>query len=154
ALWAQDGELAHQQGPLRFDLKGLLWPWRRDPHLHSTLAASFQYEARSSPFDGPNQLGGLTDLMSVRVVLNKPVGLSELGLVAGALWEPLGRYGTAELGARAALHLPMADLKVFAEGLIRGVPAIVRSGDPLPGLDPMAPIKPHGVLAVGLISRT
>ena len=37
----------------------------------------------------------------------------------------------------------------IAEGLYRGLPAVVRSADPLPGaLDPMAPIKPHGVLAI------
>lgn len=117
--------------------------------------AALQYEARTGPFDGQNQLGLLTDLTSARLALNKPVGLAELGLVVGALWDMQGRFGTVELGARVGLHLPFADLKVFAEGVVRGLPAVLRTEEPLPGaLDLKVPIRPAGVLALGLVSRT
>jgi hypothetical protein len=146
AGWRQDGEIARQQGPLRIDLKGLLWPWRRDPHRRFAVAAAFQYEGRAGPFDGQNQLGRFTDLGSLRLILNQPIGLAEVGLVGGGLWDWQGRYGTAELGARAGLHLPWLDIKVFTEGLLRGLPAI-NSSEELPA------IGPQGVLAFGLISR-
>jgi hypothetical protein len=30
-VWSEDGGLVHQQGPLRFEVKGLLWPLGKDP---------------------------------------------------------------------------------------------------------------------------
>jgi hypothetical protein len=156
ALWGEEGRrLGWTQGPLRVDLKGLLWPFGKDPHRRLSLLAAFQYEAQLQGLPGQNQLGLMTDLGALRLVLNKPIGLAELGLVAGALWDWQGRYGTAELGGRVGLHLPVADLKVFAEGLVRGVPALVRDGAELPGAQQgQAPIQPHGVLAFGLVSRS
>jgi hypothetical protein len=103
---------------------------------------------------GPNQLGLTTDLGALRLLLNKPIGLAEVGLLAGGLWDWQGRYGTLEAGARVGLHLPVADLKVFAEALVRGVPALVRDGE-LPGAqEGTASIQPHGVLAFGVVSRS
>src|SRR5262249_17527081 len=61
--------------------KGLLWPFQKEPHRSLTLAAAVQYEARTGPFDGPNQLSLLTDLLSARLILNQPVGLA--GKAAG-----------------------------------------------------------------------
>ena len=56
AIWAQpDGTETHtqfQQGPMRFALKGLLWPWRPHPHQHFSLLLDFEYEARLPRFDG------------------------------------------------------------------------------------------------------
>jgi hypothetical protein len=156
ALWSEEGRrLGWTQGPMRVDLKGLLWPFRKDPHRRLALVAAFQYEAQVQGLPGPNQLGLLTDLGALRLLLNKPVGLAELGLVAGGLWDWQGRYGTAELGGRVGLHLPVADLKVFTEALVRGVPALVRDGAEIPGgPEGAAPIQPHGVLAFGVVSRS
>lgn len=81
--------------------------------------------------------------------------MAELGVSAGALFDWQDHYGTAEVGARAGLHLPfLRDVKVFAEGVARGFLSRVPS-DPLPGaLDPMRPIVPSGALGFGIISRT
>ncbi|MFO0579732.1 MAG: hypothetical protein U1A78_37640 [Polyangia bacterium] len=144
-----------QQGPMRFLTKGLLWPWVKEPHQRFTALLDFEYEARLPRFDGPNQLGLLTDLGVLRVVLNWPKGLAEVGLSVGALFDWQGRYGTAELGARLGVHLPfMPDTKVFIEGLARGFLSRVSADTPLPGaLDPANPIVPSGALALGVVSR-
>ncbi len=91
SVWRQpvDGgdEVRWHQGPLRFDIKGLLWPWRTNPHQGFAVVASFEQEARLWRFDGPNQLGLMTDLAALRLSLNQPFGLAELGLQVGALWD-------------------------------------------------------------------
>jgi hypothetical protein len=160
AVWGQESALGEsgrrwQQGPMRFMAKGLLWPWVRDPHQIFTALLEFEHEARLPHFDGPNQLGLLTDLGVLRGVVNWPIGLAEVGLSAGALFDWQGRYGTAELGARAGLHLPfMPDTKVFIEGLVRGFASRVTTDDPLPGaLNPASPIVPGGVIGLGIVTR-
>ncbi|WP_158257513.1 hypothetical protein, partial [Haliangium sp. UPWRP_2] len=106
-------------------------------------------------FDGQNQLGLLTDLAALRAVGNLPLGLAEVGLSVGALFDPHAGYGTPELGARVGLHLPfMPETKIFAEGLARGFGVWNRSDEPLPGaLAPGRPVVPGGALAFGLVTR-
>jgi hypothetical protein len=144
-----------QQGPMRFLAKGLLWPWRKDPHQRFAALLDFEYEARLPHFDGPNQLGLLTDLGVLRGVVNWPIGLAEVGLSAGALFDGQGRYGTAELGGRVALHLPfLPDTKVFIEGVARGFASRIGTDEPLPGaLDPARPIRSGGALGLGIVTR-
>lgn len=147
-----------QQGPVRFALKGLLWPLKKNAHLGFAVLLDFEYEARLPHFDGANQLGLLTDLGVLRAVVNWPIGLAEVGLTAGALFDWQGRYGTAEVGARAGLHLPfLRDVKVFAEGLARGFASVVKADEttgPLPGaIDPTRAIVPGGALGFGIASR-
>ena len=150
-----DTRTGFEQGPMRFALKGLLWPWRRDPHQHFAVLLDFEYEARLPRFDGPNQLGLLTNLGALRAVVNLPLGGAELGLSVGALFDWHGRYGTAELGLRVGWHLPfLPDLKVFAEGAARGLFVRVNTTEPIPGaLDPARPIVPGGVLGLGISLR-
>ena len=119
AVWGQEnapGESSTrwQQDPMRFLAKGLLWPWVKDPHQRFTALLNFEYEARLPRFDGPNQLGLFTDLGILRGVVNWPLGLAEVGLSAGVLFDWRGRYGTAELSGRLGLHLPfLPDTKVY-----------------------------------------
>jgi hypothetical protein len=159
AIWGQpDGaetRTRFQQGPIRFAAKGVLWPWRSNPHQHFSVLLDFEYEARLPHFDGQNQLGLLTDLGALRAVANVPLGGVELGLSAGALFDWLGRYGTPELGVRLGWHLPfISDVKVFAEGAARGFLPRVNTDEPIPGaLDPARPIVPSGVLGFGIASR-
>lgn len=159
AVWGQpEGTETHtrfQQGPMRFALKGLLWPWRSNPHQHLSVLLDFEYEARLPHFDGQNQLGLLTDLGALRAIANVPLGGVELGLSAGALFEWHGRYGTPELGARLSWHLPfIPDVKIFAEGAARGFLTRVNTDEPIPGaLDLVKPVLPSGVLGIGLSSR-
>lgn len=159
AIWAQpegtETRTQFQQGPMRFALNGLLWPWLPHPHQHFSLLLDFDYEVRLPHFDGQNQLGLLTDLGSLRAVVRAPLGGVELGLSAGALFDWRGRYGSPELGARIGWHLPfIPDVKVFAEGAVRGFLPQVRTDDPIPGaLDPARPILPSGVLGIGISSR-
>jgi hypothetical protein len=118
-------ELRWHQGPLRFAVKALLWPWRSDPHQHLAIAASFEQEARLWRFDGPNQLGLLTELATMRLLLNKPLGRAEVGLQVGALLDWQKRFATAELGARIGFHLPfLPEVKVFVDGSVRGMPRL------------------------------
>lgn len=161
AVWKQPGDggdaFRWHQGPLRFAVKGLLWPWRRDPHQQLAAVVSFEHEARLWRFDGPNQLGLLTDLAAIRLSLNKPLGLAEVGLQVGALFDWQGRFGTVEVGARVGFHLPfLPDVKVFAEGAARGIPRLtyVRPDSELPGaLDSAHPLAVGGVLSIGLVAR-
>jgi hypothetical protein len=159
AVWGQpEGNETHtkfQQGPMRFALKGLVWPWRSNPHHYFTVLLDFEYEARLSHFDGQNQLGLLTDLGALRAVGNLPLGGVELGVSAGALFDWHGRYGSPELGLRLAWHLPfLPDVKVFAEGAVRGFLPRINSDQPIPGaLDSARPIVPSGVLGIGIASR-
>ncbi len=159
AVWGQlDGTESHtrfQQGPMRFAVKGVLWPWQRNPHQHFSLLLDFEYEARLPYFDGQNQLGLLTDLGALRAVANVPLGGVELGLSAGALFDWRGLYGAPELGVRLGWHLPfISDMKVFAEGAARGFLPRINTDEPLPGaLDPVRPIAPSGVLGIGITSR-
>ena len=159
AVWGQaDGSETRtrfQQGPLRVAAKGLLWPWRRNPHQHFSVLLDFEYEARIPHFDGQNQLGLLTDLGALRAVANLPLGGVELGLSAGALFDWRGRFGTPELGIRIGWHLPfIRDVTVFAEGATRGFLARINTDELIPGaLDPARPILPSGVLGFGLASR-
>lgn len=159
AIWGQKNgdqtDTLWQQGPVRFSVKGLLWPWRKNPHQHFTVLMDFEYEARLPHFDGQNQLGLLTDLAALRAVGNLPLGLAEVGLSAGALFDGRAGYATPELGVRVGFHLPfLTDTKVFAEGLIRGIGAWVKTTDPIPGaLIPAKPIVPSGALAFGLVTR-
>ncbi len=118
-----------QQGPMLFAIKGVVWPVVR-PHQSLAFLLDFEYEARLPHFDGQNQLGLLTDLGALRAVANLPIGLAELGVSAGALFDWQDHYGTGEVGARAGLHLPfLPDVKVFAEGVARGFITVV-SSDP------------------------
>lgn len=147
-----------QQGPVRFALKGVVWPLV-NPHQSFAVLLDFEYEARLPHFDGQNQLGLLIDLGALRAVVNVPLGLAELGLSAGALFDWQGRYGTAEIGARAGLYLPfLKDVKVFAEGLARGFPSRAGAdppvGPPADAVDPTRSIIPGGALGFGIISRT
>jgi len=159
AVWGQpDGSETRtrfQQGPMRFAVKGLLWPWRSNPHQHFSVLLDFEYEARLPHFDGQNQLGLLTDLGALRAVANVPLGVVELGLSAGALFDWRGRYGSPELGARLAWHFPfIPDVKVFAEGAARGFLPRINTDEPIPGaIDPALPIVPSGVLGIGISSR-
>lgn len=159
AIWGQkngDQTDTHwQQGPVRVALKGLLWPWRKNPHQQFTALLDFEYEVRLPHFDGQNQLGLLTDLAALRAVGNLPLGLAEVGLSAGALFDGQTGYATTELGARVGFHLPfMTDTKVFAEGLVRGIGAWIKTSDPLPGaLVSAKPIAPSGALAFGIVTR-
>ena len=91
---------------MRFALKGLLWPFTKNPHQRLAVLLDFEYEARLPHFDGQNQLGLLTDLAALRAVGNLPLGLAEVGLSVGALFDAAGTYVTPELGARVGLHLP------------------------------------------------
>ena len=144
-----------QQGPVRFSLKGLLWPWRKEPHQHFSVLLDFEYEARLPHFDGQNQLGLLTDLAALRAVGNLPVGLAEVGLSVGSLFDGQSGYATPELGARVGFHLPfMTDTKVFAEGLARGFGVWRRTDDLLLGaLAPSKPVVSSGALAFGIVTR-
>lgn len=144
-----------QQGPMRFLAKGLLWPWVKDPHQRFTALLNFEYEARLPHFDGPNQLGLLTDLGVLRGVVNWPLGLAEVGMSAGALFDWQGRYGTVELGGRLGLHLPfLPDTKVFIEGVARGFASRINTDVPLPGaFDPARPIPSGGALGLGIVTR-
>lgn len=159
AIWGQpnggETDTLWQQGPMRFSLKGLLWPWRKQPHQHFAVLLDFEYEARMPHFDGQNQLGLLTDLAALRAVGNLPLGLAEVGLAVGALFDGQAGYGTPELGARVGFHLPfMTGTKVFAEGLARGFGVWLRSNNPLPGaMVSGRPIVPSGALAFGLVTR-
>ncbi len=133
------------QGRLRFAVKALLWPWRSDPHQHLAIAASFEQEARLWRFDGPNQLGLLTDLATLRLSLNKPLGHAEVGLQVAALFDWQKRFATAELGARIGFHLPfLPEVKVFADGGVRGISRLtyVNADAMLPGAEdqPLASI--------------
>lgn len=159
AIWGQKNgdhvDTRWQQGPVRFSIKGLMWPWRKNPHQQLTVLLDFEYEARLPHFDGQNQLGLLTDLAALRAAGNLPLGLAEVGLSAGALFDGQTGYATPELGARVGLHLPfMTHTKVFAEGLVRGIGAWLKTGDPLPGaLGSAKPIAPGGALAFGIVTR-
>lgn len=159
AIWGEPSgsqtDTLWQQGPVRFSIKGLLWPWRKNPHQHFAVLLDFEYEARLPHFDGQNQLGLLTDLAVLRAAGNLPVGLAEVGLSIGALFDGKVGYATPELGARVGFHLPfMTDTKVFAEGLVRGLGVWNRTGDPLPGaLVPTKPVVPGGALAFGIVTR-
>lgn len=159
AVWGQlDGTETHtrfQQGPMRFAVKGTLWPWRSNPHQHFSLLVDFEYEARLPYFDGQNQLGLLTDLGALRAVANLPLSSIELGISAGALFDWHGQYGTPEVGVRLGWHLPfITDVKVFAEGAARGFFSRINTNAPIAGaLDPARPILPSGVLGIGISSR-
>lgn len=161
AVWLQqvDGgeEVRWHQGPLRFALKGLLWPWRAEPHQYFAVVASFEQEARLWRFDGPNQLGLLTDLAAARLSFNKPLGLVELGLQIGVLWDWQGRYAAIEVGPRVGFHLPfLPGTKVFAEGLVRGGAGLsyVRGDSGLLGaLNPADSLPRGGILSFGLATR-
>lgn len=159
AVWGQprgsQTDPLWQQGPLRFAVKGLLWPFRANPHQQLAVLLDFEYEARLPHFDGHNQLGLLTDLAALRAVGNLPLGLAEVGLSAGALFDGQLGYATPELGARVGVHLPfLTATKVFAEGLARGFAVWQRTPDPLPGaLIRQKPIVPGGALAFGLATR-
>lgn len=63
AVWAQpDGTETHtqfQQGPMRFAIKGLLWPWRSDPYQHSSLLLNLGGQAVGAPGTGPGLGPGL-----------------------------------------------------------------------------------------------
>jgi hypothetical protein len=52
AVWGQPSgsqtDTLWQQGPVRFSIKGLLWPWRKNPHQHFAVLLDFEYEARTS----------------------------------------------------------------------------------------------------------
>lgn len=165
AVWGQPSQTEAtqtdtlwQQGPVRFAIKGLVWPLV-NPHQRLAVLLDFEYEARLPHFDGQNQLGLLTDLGALRAIVNLPLGLAELGVSAGALFDWQGHYGTAEVGAHVGWHLPfLPDIKVFAEGLARGFASRIPTDSmaaPLPGAaDPTRPIVPSGALGFGLISRT
>ena len=121
------------------------------------IAASFEQEARLWRFDGPNQLGLLTNLGMLRLSLNKPLGHAEVGLQVGALFDWQKRFATAELGARIGFHLPfLPEVKVFADGAVRGMPRItyVNADAMLPGaVDQRSPISFGGVLSFGVVAR-
>lgn len=72
--------------------------------------------------------------------MNKPLGIAELGLQVGVLFDWQGRFGTAELGARIGFHLPLLpEVKAFAEDVVRDMPRLtyVRPSSALPSaLDP------------------
>ena len=161
AVWKQPAtsgdDLRWHQGPLRFALKALLWPWRSDPHQQMAIAASFEQEARLWRFDGPNQLGLLTDLATLRLSLNKQLGHAEVGLQVGTLFDWQKRFATAELGARIGFHLPfLPEVKVFADGAVRGIPRLtyVNADAMVPGaLDQRNPISFGGVLSFGVVAR-
>lgn len=162
SIWDQPvGEQSQtmwRQGPMRVAVKGLLWPLTKSTQRRFSALLDFEYEARLPHFDGVNQLGLLTDLGALRGVVNLPIGLTEIGLTAGALFDWQGRYGTAEVGARAGFHLPfLPDVKVFAEGLARGFISSIQadpSAGPVPGAsDPKRPIVPGGALGFGIASR-
>ncbi len=161
AVWKQPAtsgdDLRWHQGPLRFAVKALLWPWRSDPHQHLAIAASFEQEARLWHFDGPNQLGLLTDLGVLRLSLNKLLGHAEVGLQVGALFDWQKRFATAELGARIGFHLPfLPEVKVFADGGVHGISRLthVNADAMLPGaLDQRNPISFGGVLSFGVVAR-
>ena len=146
-----------QQGPLRFSVKGVLWPWRSNPHQQLALVVSYEQEVRVWKFDGANQLGLLSDLAALRISLNKPVGLAEIGLQVGLLYDWGGRFATVEAGARTGLHLPfLPEVKVFAEGAIRGLPKLsyVNPDKELPGAsDPANPLSLGAVLSFGVVTR-
>ncbi|MGC4047567.1 MAG: hypothetical protein QM758_27550 [Armatimonas sp.] len=163
AVWGQPSNAGDkqtdtlwQQGPMRFALKGLVWPFIKNPHQSLAVLVDFEYEARLPHFDGQNQLGLLTDLAALRAVGNLPLGLAEVGISVGALWDGAGTYGTSELGARVGFHLPfMTDTKVFAEGVARGVGVWMKAREPTPDSQnsPQQTILPSGALAFGLITR-
>ena len=146
-----------QQGPLRFSVKGVLWPWRSNPHQQFAIVASYEQESRLWKFDGANQLGFLSDLAALRISLNKPVGLAEIGLQTGLLYDWGGRFATVEMGARTGLHLPfLPEVKVFAEGAIRGIPKLsyVNPDKEIPGAsDPAHPLSFGAVLSFGVVTR-
>jgi len=161
AVWKQPAtsgdDVRWHQGPLRFAVKALLWPWRSDPHQQMAIAASFEQEARIWRFDGPNQLGLLTDLGTLRLSLNKPLGHAEVGMQVGALFDWQKRFTTAELGARIGFHLPfLPEVKVFADGGVRGISRLtyVNADAMLLGaLDEKNPISFGGVLSFGVVAR-
>lgn len=163
AVWGQPSQTATnqtdtlwQQGPMRFALKGLVWPFTRNLHQGFAALIDFEYEARLPHFDGQNQLGLLTDLAALRAVSNLPLGLAEVGVSVGALWDTEGAYATSELGARVGFHLPfMTDTKVFAEGVARGVGVWMKSRGLSHDLQSTTKpaIMPSGALGFGLVTR-
>lgn len=163
AVWGQSSQAGDsqtdtlwQQGPMRFALKGLVWPFTKNPHQRLSVLVDFEYESRLPHFDGQNQLGLLTDLAALRAVGNLPLGLAEVGLSVGTLFDGAGTYATSELGARVGFHLPfMPDTKIFAEGVARGVGLWSETREP--AQTSMSPAQPHivpsGALAFGLVTR-
>jgi hypothetical protein len=110
-FWREDEHERSYSAPRSLYLKARLWPWfKRDPNQHGTVVAAYQHEVRTGPFDGPNQLGLLTDLGALRIAASWPLGPVDLGASVGALYDYQGRYATGEFGARLGLRLDFLGL--------------------------------------------
>lgn len=158
AFW-KEGERSHAyNAPLGFNLKVRLWRWfSKDPNRHFTVVAAYQHEVRTGPFDGPNQLGLLTDLAALRIAASWPVWLFDIGASVGALYDYQGRFAIGELGARLGARLDfihLEDTRASLEGIVRGVPAYAKSDAALPGaIDMQKSIGLSGALFFGINTR-
>lgn len=158
AFWKEGEQSRSYHGPLGINLKVRLWNWfTKDPNQHFSVVAMYQHEVRTGPFDGPNQLGLLMDLAALRIAASWPVWLFDIGASVGALYDYQGRFGVGELGARLSVRLDflrLEDTRASVEGVVRGLPTVVRSDAAFPGgADPQMPIGVSGALFFGVNTR-
>ena len=145
SFWQLDGMARHQHGPLRLDLTALIWPilpftqgvgsnQEGDTTYHAPVhrlrvGVHYEHQLRVGPFDGPNSLGLLMDLASLRVAATRAFGPLELTASLGALYNWQGAFATGEAAIQLGLYLPFfRALKVYGEALGRGVPRFVKNG--------------------------
>jgi hypothetical protein len=151
SFWSQAGSDWRSQGPVRLSAAVLLWPLHAPEGTPSTLriGVAYDHELRAGPFDGPNSLGVIGSLGSVRVVGVKTLGLFAVTLSIGALLDPARQYALGEAAAQLGFQLPfLRSLKVSVDGVLRGAPAYV-SRD-LPTTAGEYELPPQGVLGAGI----
>lgn len=170
-FWQQDGTMYNQHGPLRLNLTALLWPllplWQAPsashsemdgtyftPPRHLRVGLTYENQLRVGPFDGANSLGLLTDLAALRLLAVKVFGPVEITASLGALYDWRGTFATGEAAAQLGVYLPFfRALKVYAEALVRGVPAYVKPGVILPLVDGDDALRRQAVIGGGLSFR-
>ena len=172
AFWKESDVLYQQFGPLRLNLTVRLlpifplWTGSGDSENNETgqldyspprsfrLGLSYEHEVRVWRFDGANSLGLLTDLASLRLVASWMLGPLQLGGSLGALYDWGGQFATGELAAHVGLYLPFFKaLKVYAEALGRGAPALVKKDTLVPAAEGVTrpdAIHPQSALGIGL----
>jgi len=129
----------------------LLWPLHAPQATPSTLriGIAYDHELRAGPFDGPNSLGVVGNLGSVRVVGVKTLGLFAGTLSVGALIDSARQYALGEAAAQLGFQLPfLRSLRVSVDALVRGTPAYVSRDLAMTAGEYELP--PQGVLGVGI----
>lgn len=135
AFWREGDATVQQLGPLRLSLTGRLLPLfasdddsSGSPSRSFQLGITYEHEVRVGPFSGSNSLGLLTNLASLYVVSSKWLGPFQLSGSIGALFEWQGSFATGSLAGQIGWLIPgFKQLKVFVEGMARGIPAYVRT---------------------------